>query len=38
MIPLQKVKDIIERHNVLEKELSSSNIDPKLLQKSLKSI
>ena len=36
MIPLQKVKDIIERHNVLEKELSSSNIDPKLFAKKSK--
>ena len=36
MIPLQKVKDIIERYNVLEKELSSSNIDPKLFAKKSK--
>ena len=29
MIPLQKVKDIIFKHNMLEKELASGNIDPK---------
>ena len=29
MIPLQKVKDIIFKHNTLEKELASGNIDPK---------
>ena len=29
MIPLEKVKDIIEKHNSLEKELSSGSIDPK---------
>ena len=33
MIPLQKVKDIIDKHKNLEKELSSSNLDPKLLAK-----
>ena len=36
MIPLQKVKDIIDKHNVLEKELSSGNIDPKLFAKKSK--
>ena len=30
MIPLQKVKDIIDKHDTLEKELSSGSIDPKL--------
>ena len=30
MIPLQKVKDIITKHNNLEKELSSGKIDPKV--------
>ncbi len=29
MIPLDKVKDIIEKHNLLERELSSGSIDPK---------
>ena len=36
MIPLQKVKDIIEKHDNLEKELSSGNIDPKLFAKKSK--
>ncbi len=36
MIPLQKVKDIIDKHKNLEKELSSSNLDPKLLAKKSK--
>ena len=36
MIPLQKVKDIIDKHNNLEKELSSGNIDPKLFAKKSK--
>ena len=31
MIPLQKVKNIILRHNSLEKDLSSGNVEPKLL-------
>ena len=30
MVPLDKVKDIINKHDALEKELSSGNIDPKL--------
>ena len=30
MIPLEKVKEIITKHNELEKELSSGNVDPKL--------
>jgi peptide chain release factor 1 len=30
MIPIEKVQDIIAKHNNLEKDLSSSNIDPKL--------
>jgi peptide chain release factor 1 len=29
MIPIEKIKDIVNKHNVLEKELSSGNIDPK---------
>ena len=36
MIPLQKVKNIIVRHDSLEKELSSSSIDPKLFAKKSK--
>jgi len=30
MVPIDKVKDIIKKHNALEKELSSGNVDPKL--------
>ena len=36
MIPLQKVKEIIVKHNSLEKELSTGNIDPKLFAKKSK--
>ena len=36
MIPLQKVKDIINKHNILEKELSSGKVDPKLFAKKSK--
>ena len=36
MIPREKVQDIITRHNALEKELSSGNIDPKLFAKKSK--
>ena len=36
MIPTEKVKDIITRHDDLEKELSSGNIDPKLFAKKSK--
>ena len=36
MLPLQKIKDIIVKHSNLEKELSSSNIDPKLFAKKSK--
>ncbi len=36
MIPLQKVKDIISKHDDLEKELSSGKIDPKLFAKKSK--
>ena len=36
MIPLQKVQDIISKHNNLEKELSSGNIEPKLFAKKSK--
>ena len=36
MIPLEKVKEIISKHENLEKELSSGNIDPKLFAKKSK--
>ena len=36
MIPIQKVKDIIIKHDSLEKELSSGNIDSKLFAKKSK--
>ena len=36
MIPIEKVKDIITRHDILEKELSSASIDPKLFAKKSK--
>ena len=36
MIPLDKVRDIVNKHNILEKELSSGNIDPKLFAKKSK--
>ena len=36
MIPLQKVQDIIDKHNILEKELSSGNIDTMLYAKKSK--
>ena len=36
MVPLDKVKNIITRHESLEKELSSEDIDPKLFAKKSK--
>lgn len=36
MIPIEKVKDIITKHDFLEKELSSGNIEPKLFAKKSK--
>ena len=36
MVPIDKVKDIIIKHNNLEKELSSGNIEPKLFAKKSK--
>ena len=36
MIPEEKVQEIIKRHDTLEKELSSGNIDPKLFAKKSK--
>ena len=36
MIPLEKVKDIIIKHNDLEKELSSGKIEPKMFAKKSK--
>ena len=36
MIPLNKVKDIITKHDSIEKELSSGSTDPKLFAKKSK--
>ena len=36
MVPIDKVKDIINKHDALEKELSSGDIDPKLFAKKSK--
>ncbi len=36
MVPIEKVKDIINKHDSLEKELSSGNIEPKLFAKKSK--
>ena len=36
MIPIDKVKKIIERHISLEKELSTGKVEPKLLAKKSK--
>ncbi len=36
MVPLDKVKDIINRHDALEKELATGNIEPKLFAKKSK--
>ena len=36
MVPIDKVKDIITKHDALEKELASGNIDPKLFAKKSK--
>ena len=36
MIPIDKVQDLIAKHDTLEKELSSSNIDTKLFAKKSK--
>ena len=36
MIPIPKVKDIITKHNVLEKELSLGSLEPKLFAKKSK--
>ncbi len=36
MIPIDKVKELINKHDILEKELSSSNVDPKLFAKKSK--
>jgi peptide chain release factor 1 len=36
MVPVEKVKDIINKHSSLEKELSAGNIDPKLFAKKSK--
>ena len=36
MVPIEKLKDIITKHDSLEKELSSGNVDPKLFAKKSK--
>ena len=36
MVPIYKVKEIITKHDALEKELSSGNIDSKLFAKKSK--
>ena len=36
MIPIDKVKELITKHNNLEKELSSGDVDPKLFAKKSK--
>ena len=36
MVPIDKVKDIIIKHDSLERELSTGNIDPKLFVKKSK--
>ena len=36
MVPIDKVKEIIDKHDVLEKELSSGKIDPKFFAKKSK--
>ena len=36
MVPIDKVKDIINKHISLEKELSAGNVDPKLFAKKSK--
>ena len=36
MVPIDKVKDIVNKHNILEKELASRNIDHKLFVKKSK--
>ena len=38
MIPLQKVKDIIDKHIILEKDLSSGKVDPKLFANNQRNI
>ena len=38
MIPIEKVKNIIEKHSKLETDLSSTNIDKKNLLKCQKNI
>ena len=36
MVPIDKVKEIVNRHDALEKELSSGNIDSRLFAKKSK--
>ena len=35
MVPIDKVKDIINKHDTLEKELSSGSIEPKTICKKI---
>jgi hypothetical protein len=36
MVPIDKIKEIIKKFNILEKELSSGNVDPKSFAKKSK--
>ena len=36
MIPIDKVREIISKHELIERELSSDKIDKKILQKNQK--
>ena len=36
MVPIDKVKEIIKKHNALEKDLSTGSIEPKLFAKKSK--
>ena len=36
MIPIEKVQDIIAKHDSLEKDLSSGSVDPKIFAKKSK--
>ena len=38
MLPLDKVRDLISKHNSLEKDLSSGSVDKKNMQKNLRNI
>ena len=38
MIPLKKIEELIKKHSLLEKDLSSTKIDKNYLQKNQKNI